>query len=42
MSDWEFSYIQIFQHSGKRIPLCMAGHKNFLQADYLLDRVLVL
>jgi hypothetical protein len=36
MSDWEFSDIQIFQHSGKGIPLIMPGHKNFLQADYLL------
>jgi hypothetical protein len=36
MSDWEFSDIEIFQHSGKGIPLFMIGHKNFLQADYLL------
>jgi hypothetical protein len=36
MSDREFSDIQIFQHSGKAIPLFMAGHKNCLQADYLL------
>jgi hypothetical protein len=36
MSDREFSDIQIFQHSGKGIPLFMAGHKNCLQADYLL------
>jgi hypothetical protein len=32
----EFSDIEIFQHSGKRIPLFMIGHKNCLQADYLL------
>jgi hypothetical protein len=36
MSDREFSDIEIFQHSGKGIPLFMAGHKNCLQADYLL------
>jgi hypothetical protein len=36
LSDWEFSDIQIFQHWGKGIPLFMTGHKNFLQADYLL------
>jgi hypothetical protein len=36
MNDREFSDIQIFQHSGKGIPLFMTGHKNFLQADYLL------
>jgi hypothetical protein len=36
MSDGEFSYIQIFQHSGKGIPLFMTGHKNCLQADYLM------
>jgi hypothetical protein len=36
MSDREFSDIQIFQHSGKGIPLLMTGHKNCLQADYLL------
>jgi hypothetical protein len=36
MSDREFSDIQIFHHSGKGIPLFMAGHKNCLQADYLL------
>jgi hypothetical protein len=32
----EFSDIEIFQYSGKGIPLFMAGHKNCLQADYLL------
>jgi hypothetical protein len=37
MSDREFSHIQIFQHSGKAIPLFMTGHKNCLQADYLLE-----
>jgi hypothetical protein len=37
MSDREFSDIQIFQHSGKGIPLFMTGHKNCLQADYLLE-----
>jgi hypothetical protein len=36
VSDREFSDNQNFQHSGKGIPLFMAGHKNFLQADYLL------
>jgi hypothetical protein len=36
MGDGEFSDIQIFQHSGNGIPLFMTGHKNCLQADYLL------
>jgi hypothetical protein len=36
MNDWEFSDIEIFQHSGKGIPPFMIGHKNCLQADYLL------
>jgi hypothetical protein len=36
MCDREFSDIQIFQHSGKGIPLFITGHKNCLQADYLL------
>jgi hypothetical protein len=36
MSDREFSDNQIFQHSGKGIPLFMADDKNCLQADYLL------
>jgi hypothetical protein len=36
MNDREFSDIQIFQHSGKGIPLFMTDHKNCLQADYLL------
>jgi hypothetical protein len=36
MSDREFSDIQIFQHSGKGIPLFMTDHKKCLQADYLL------
>jgi hypothetical protein len=36
MSDREFSDIEIFQRSGKGIPLFMTGHKNLLQADYLL------
>jgi hypothetical protein len=36
MNDREFSDIHIFQHSGKGIPLFMNGHKNCLQADYLL------
>jgi hypothetical protein len=36
MSDREFSDIEIFQHSGKGIPLFMTGHKNCQQADYLL------
>jgi hypothetical protein len=36
MCDREFSDIEIFQHSGKGIPLFMTGHNNCLQADYLL------
>jgi hypothetical protein len=36
MNDREFSDIEIFQHLGKGIPLFMTGHKNYLQADYLL------
>jgi hypothetical protein len=36
MNDGEFSDIEIFQHSGKEIQLFVAGHKNCLQADYLL------
>jgi hypothetical protein len=36
MNDRGFSDIEIFQHAGKGIPLFMAGHKNCLQADYLL------
>jgi hypothetical protein len=36
MNDREFSDIEIFQRSGKGIPLFMIGHKNCLQADYLL------
>jgi hypothetical protein len=36
MNDREFSDIEIFQHSRKGMPLFMAGHKNCLQADYLL------
>jgi hypothetical protein len=36
MSDREFSDIENFQNSGKGIPLFMIGHKNCLQADYLL------
>jgi hypothetical protein len=35
MGDREFSDIQIFQHSGKGIPLFMIGHKSCLQAYYL-------
>jgi hypothetical protein len=35
MNDWEFSGIEIFQHSGKGIPLFMAGHKNCPEAEYL-------
>jgi hypothetical protein len=42
MNDREFSDIQIFQHSGKGIPLFMTGHINCLQADYLLGPALVL
>jgi hypothetical protein len=34
MNYHEFSDIEIFQHSGKGIPLFMTGHKNCLQADY--------
>jgi hypothetical protein len=36
MNDREFSDIEIFQHSGKGIPLFMIGHKNCLQVNYLL------
>jgi hypothetical protein len=36
MNDREFSEIEIFQYSGKGISLFMIGHKNCLQADYLL------
>jgi hypothetical protein len=36
MNDGEFSDIEIFQHSGKGIPLFIIGRKHFLQADYLL------
>jgi hypothetical protein len=36
MNDREFSDIQIFQHSGKGIPLFWTGHKNGLQSDYFL------
>jgi hypothetical protein len=32
----EFSDIEIFQHSGKGIPLFKNGHKNCLQSNYLL------
>ena len=34
MNDREFPGIEIFQHSGKGIPLFMTRHKNLLQADY--------
>jgi hypothetical protein len=36
MNDREFSDIEIFQYSGKGMPLFMIDHKNCLQADYLL------
>jgi hypothetical protein len=36
MNDRGFSDIEIFQHSGKGIPLFMIGHKNCVQSDYLL------
>jgi hypothetical protein len=36
MNDGEFSDIEIFQRSGKGIPLFMTGHKNCVEADYLL------
>jgi hypothetical protein len=36
MNDGEFSDIEIFQRSGKGIPLFMTGHKNCLQSDCLL------
>jgi hypothetical protein len=36
MNDREFLDIEIFQHSGKGIPPFTIGHKNCLQADYLL------
>jgi hypothetical protein len=32
MNDQEFSDIELFQHSGKGIPLFMTGQKNCLQA----------
>ena len=34
MNDREFSDTEIFQHSGKGMPLFMTGHKNCLQANY--------
>jgi len=34
MIDREISDTEIFQYSGKGIPLFMTGHKNCLQADY--------
>ena len=34
MNDREFSDIEMFQHSGKGIPLFMTGHNNYLQADF--------
>jgi len=34
VNDWEFSDKEIFQQSGKGIPLFNTGHKNCLQADY--------
>jgi hypothetical protein len=40
MNDREFSDIEVFQHSGKGIPLFMIGHKNCLQADYNGQRIL--
>jgi hypothetical protein len=43
MNDWEFSDMEIFQRSGKGIPLFMTGHKNPLQSNYFFwDRALVL
>jgi hypothetical protein len=36
INDREFSDIEIFQYSGKGIPLFMTGQKNCLQSDYLL------
>jgi hypothetical protein len=36
MNDRKFSYIEIFQHSGKGIPLFMTRLKNYQQPDYLL------
>jgi len=38
MNDREYSDIEIFQHSGKGIPLFMTGHDNCLQADYNTGR----
>jgi len=29
MNNWEFSDIEIFQHSGKGIPLFITGKKNW-------------
>jgi len=34
MNDRKFSDIEIFEYSGKGIPLFMTGHKNCLQDDY--------
>jgi hypothetical protein len=34
MNDREFSDIEIFEYSGKGIPLFMTGHKNCLQDYY--------
>jgi hypothetical protein len=39
MGDRELSDIQMLQPSGKGIPLFMIGHKNCLQADYLLGPI---
>jgi hypothetical protein len=36
MNDREFSDTEIFQHSGKGIPLFMTDHKNCLQSGYFL------
>jgi hypothetical protein len=37
MNDREFSHIEIFQHSGRGIPLFMTDHKNCLKSDYFLE-----
>jgi len=31
---WEFLDVEIFQHSGKGLPLFMIGHKYCLKTDY--------
>jgi hypothetical protein len=42
MNDRESSDIEIFQHSGKGIPLFMTGHKIACKPIICWDRALVL